>query len=101
MSLRINSARSQDRCFGVAWDGIFQSLFICSSIDCEAEALMPLTICDARREGDRHAPQSSIVRLLFSSQEPFGVLSVLTNLSRHNTLGDSKCFDLKQKCPRK
>lgn len=62
---------------------------------------MLLTICDARHEGDRHGPQSSIVHSLFSSQEQFGVLSVLANLSRHNTFWDSKCFDLKQKCPRK
>lgn len=62
---------------------------------------MLLTICDARHEGHCHGPRSSIVRSLFSSQEPFGVLSVLANLSRHNTFRDSKCFDLKQKYPRK
>lgn len=65
--------------------GTFHSLFICTSIDYEAESLMLLTICDARHEGDRHGPQSSIVHSLFSSQEQFGVLSVLANLSRHNT----------------
>lgn len=62
---------------------------------------MLLTICDARHEGHRHGPRSSIVRSLFSSQKPFGVLSVLANLSRHNTFRDSKCFHLKQKYPRK
>lgn len=94
-SPRINSPCSQDQLFSIAWDRDFPSIVYLQfyrmwSWSPDADDNMW-----CRTWG--RAPWS-IVRSLYSSQEPVGVFSLHANLSRHNTFPDSKCFDLKQKC---
>lgn len=100
MSPWINSMGSQAQCFSFAWDRDFPFIVFLHFYRLWGWIPDPAEMICCETWG-RHGPQSSIVCLLFSTQEPFDVLSVLTNLSRHNTFPDSKCFDLRQKCPRK